>query len=199
MTEFAWQAALDRLERIRHRLETGERDAEETKRLLAARTEALARGGAAPSGPMPVGLVGFSLGGTRFALPASSVTEAVRGAAVTPLPAPAGGFIGVTAHRGRAMSVIDLRALMGAPAVAARPRCDVLVMAAGELSFALATDGDIELLALRPEEILPVPEWPGAEIGLLRGAAASGLRIVDGDALMARLGMPAARRATEQG
>jgi chemotaxis signal transduction protein len=195
MPQRAWQATREALERLRLRLEAGEHDPEETKRLLAARAEALARNGAAPSGPPPVELVGFSLGGARFALPASSVTEAVRDAAVTPLPAPAGGFVGVTGHRGQAMSVIDISGLMGAPAEAARPRRDLLVLAAGELRFALATDGDIELLALGPEEILPVPEWPGAEAGLLRGTAASGLRIVDEDALTSRLGLPG--RATE--
>ncbi len=200
MPQRAWKATREAMERLRLRLEAGEHDPEEAKRLLAARTEALARGGAESSGPAPVQLVGFSLGAARFALPAAAVTEAVRGAAVTPLPAPAGGFAGVTAHRGQAMSVIDLRALMGEPAEAPPPRCDLLVLTAGELSFALVTDGGIELLALAPEKILPVPEWSGTAAGLLRGAAApstdtTGLRIVDADALTARLGLPG--RATD--
>lgn len=189
MPQRAWRAAREGMERLRLRLEAGEHDAEEAQRLLAARTEALARNGAEAAGPATVPLVGFTLGGERFALPTAAVTEAVRGAAVTPLPAPAGGFVGVTGHRGQAMSVVDLRALLGAPAGAPRPRADLLVLVMGELRFALATDGGIELLALAPEEILPLPEWSG-EAGLLRGAAASGTRIVDGDALFARLGVP---------
>lgn len=113
----------------------------------------------------------FEAGGTLLAIEAAHVEEVVEAPVPTPVPMMPRHLLGLTAHRGRALAVVDLAALLDLRS--GSPPEHALVVSAGGLDAALLCDR-IRGFSETPagEDGVPVRVLPATE--LLATAAVKG-------------------------
>lgn len=140
------------------------------------------------------------LGGSRYALPMDSVAEVGRPPALTRVPGLPGWLAGVANWRGRVLSIIDLRPLLGAPATGLDRRARLVVLNRGGVPVGLLTEGVEGTHLLDEEQVEPsLANLSDSAAGLLAGqttSAAGPCGVLDLDAVY-RLAdtLPRARRA----
>lgn len=133
--------------------------------------------------------VGFEIASQAFALRIGCVREVVTAASIDAVPGAPRFVLGVSALRGRIVSVLDLHGRLQiadpAPARGADPQCLIVVESAGE-TLALRVDRIGQLYALERERIRPPPvvAAPGTD------GAVSGHVVFD-DALLTLLDLDA--------
>jgi chemotaxis signal transduction protein len=119
--------------------------------ILEERARALAR-------PLPVertdadarDLVFFTLAGERFAAEAAHVAEAFAPAALTPIPGDRSWLLGIVAHRGGVLPVLDLRFLLAPGGPDDVPLTHVVATAHG---FGIAAEAVEETARATPAEL----------------------------------------------
>lgn len=99
----------------------------------------------------------FRLGGLLLAVPSDSVREVVRLGPLTPLPRMAAFVLGVAAHRGEVLPVLDLLRLLGLGEVHPAPRARIFVSTVGSWTAAFLTDEARGLVRVLVEDVLPAP------------------------------------------
>jgi purine-binding chemotaxis protein CheW len=109
-----------------------------------------------------VDLLLFRLGGERYGLEVTGVREIYPLERLTPVPRTPPFVAGVFSARGRILSVIDLRAFFGLPAVGLSDQTKIMVVAPTDLTSELAAlevgllaDEVIDVMTLRQEDIEP--------------------------------------------
>lgn len=102
----------------------------------------------------------FGLGGTRYAVPMSNVTEIDTLPRVTPVPHTPDFVRGVTNRRGEVVCVLDLRVLLGLEPAAAQPRQRILVMKTRNEHIAAMVVDEVRGTTGLPLNSLPGPLGP---------------------------------------
>lgn len=134
-----------------------ERSPEASRRILEERARALARP-LDEATPVPeMELVTFSIGGERYAVEAGCVEEVVLSSGLAPVPCTPPSVRGVVNHRGRIVTVVDLRRLLELPGAEAGRPSHVVVVAAGAMTFGIVADGVPEVTRVRAEDLAPSP------------------------------------------
>jgi chemotaxis signal transduction protein len=149
--------------------------------LLAARARALARPAAADDGAdadaLPV-LV-FQVGEERLAMPLAPIVAIARVGNLVPLPRAVRPVYGVSAWRGRPLTVLSL--LPGRPAVGVETR--LLVLGSGARAvLAVVVDAVDEVRDLSRGELSPAGLGPRRPYAL--GVTPDGLLVLDGETLL---------------
>lgn len=180
-----WEQAYARLDETRRIVEArGSVAGEAAERVLHARALALAQ-------PPPADAVGAGgqdilvllIGGERYGVPADAVLEVVPPLEPTPVPCTPPHVLGVVAHRGRILPVIDLPRLIEPGRAGRGEEAAVAVAAieAGEMTFGLAADS-VEGVERMQGALEPLPAEHGSFLqGLARGTVA----VLDLEALAA--------------
>lgn len=182
-TGLDWQAAAERLERLRADLARGEEPApEEVARILEERARALARPLAAPADAAAhVELILFAIADERWAIERDEALEVLPARRPTPVPGAPAAIAGILHHRGRLLAVVDLRALAGEPG--GREPGPVVVAEAGGVEVGLAADAVHGVFPVRADELQDAPRSEGRAT-CLRAVTADGAALLDLAALL---------------
>lgn len=180
-----WADLSARLARAAEATRRGDRPSgTEADAILAARARALA----APAAPAPRGgtvpVVGFTLGEERYALEAALVREVVRPPPLARLPGAPAFLAGIANLRGEIVDVLDLRELLGISRAADAP-ARLLVLGGDRAELALVADAVLELAAVDPARLAPLPESPARRRPeYARGLTPDGAVLLDGAAIL---------------
>jgi chemotaxis signal transduction protein len=125
-----------------------------TREILEERARALAQPLAdEPPDPDARDLVFFTLAGERFAAAAEHIDEAFAPAALTPIPGDRPWLLGIVAHRGGVLPVLDLRTLLAPGADHGAPLTHVVAVAAAGQAFGIAAEAVEETARAVPAEL----------------------------------------------
>ena len=181
---FDWAGARERLERAGRALVTQDRSPDTVQRILEERAKRLATPleDAAP-GP-ELELLAFPLGGERYAVELVSVEEVLARAGLTRVPCTPPSVKGVISHRGRILTVIDLRGFLELPVDDVGEAPYVVVVAAGPMTFGVAAAGAPEVVRVRPGDVAPSPSALAHGIRpFVQGVTAAMALLIDVEAL----------------
>ncbi|HEX5581528.1 MAG TPA: chemotaxis protein CheW [Gemmatimonadaceae bacterium] len=184
--ERGWAELLARIEHsARATAGVADPDPAVAARLLEERARRLAVRPAPAPAEMPVELLGFSLGGRRFAVESRFVVATVRDVHPTPLPGAVAPVAAVVAWRGRVMTVLDMRSALGIPAGAPVPQQPrMLVLGGTDPELGILVDSVDTLATLAPSELHEVPEGTHARVEYLRAMAPDAVPVLDAAALL---------------
>ena len=154
----------------------GERDPERRRALLEARARAIAEAREAPlTGGVPV--LAFQLEGRALAVEVAEVGQVLEARGIWPLPASPPWLIGALVARTRIVPVLDLRPMLGLPALGTSALRRVIVLERGGEAYGIAVarlDGRRDVPA---DEIGPASQRP------FKWTTLDGLAVIDLDAL----------------
>ncbi|GIV88154.1 MAG: chemotaxis protein CheW [Chloroflexus sp.] len=111
----------------------------------------------------------FALGTERYSIPAATAREVLRITRIAPLPAVPPAILGLVNVRGRLLVCIDLRPLLGLPAMPFQPTMHILVVHAAGIEAALLVD---QVVAVQAEAVTlhPTPATiAGGGVSWVRG------------------------------
>ena len=182
-SEIDWAELLARIEDSARATAAGD-DPAAAERILKERARQLAVPPAPPPTEEPVELLGFTLGGRRFAIESRFVMAAVRDVRATPLPGATPPVAAVAAWRGRVMTVLDLRSALAAPTGPANAQPHMLVLGATQPELGILADGVDALVGVAPSELHEVPEGTPARVEYLRAVAPDAVPVLDAAAIL---------------
>ena len=163
-------------------------DAEESKRILKARAQALARepARAEAADDDDVEVVEFVLAYETYAIETRYVREVYPLENLTPLPCTPAFVRGVVNVRGEILSVIDLKKFFDLPEKGLTDLNKVIVLQSGDMMFGILADAisgvrDIPLVGIQPS----LPTLTGIREEYLRGVTAEHVVILDAEKLLA--------------
>jgi chemotaxis signal transduction protein len=149
--------------------------------LLAARAVALARPAAVDATTDGDGIEAlvFQVGDEEMAMPLAAIVAIARAGSIAPLPRVVRPVYGVSAWRGRPLTVLALAP--GRPGLGADAR--LLVLGSGSrAALAVVVDAVHEVRRVDNADLSPVAGGPRARYAL--GVTSTGLFVVDGEALL---------------
>lgn len=181
-----WQEVHARLERARLAMESGgEPQPEEIARTLADRALALAKPleDTTPSTEM-IELLVVSLGGERFGIETVYALEAISLRELIPVPCTPAFVLGVVNYRGRILTVLDLRSILGLSGGGVAEGNKVVSVEAGGMTFGIVVDTVAGTISVLAHKVAPPPEaLTGLRMDLTRGITEELITILDLDAL----------------
>jgi purine-binding chemotaxis protein CheW len=98
----------------------------------------------------------FRLGDSGYSLPARLIREVQPFSSYTALPATPAYIVGLVNLRGRLLTVLDLRPLLGSPVVAPQPGAALLVVVANGVDIGLLADVVVEVCQ-STDELAAIP------------------------------------------
>ncbi|HEU4326010.1 MAG TPA: chemotaxis protein CheW [Roseiflexaceae bacterium] len=116
-----------------------------TRTVLEERARLLARQEEAERHTVGEEVLIFRLGEAGYSMPVQAVREVTQLRACTPLPVMPAHIVGLVNLRGRLLSVLDIRPLLGIPRTAPRPESGLLRVALGEVEVGLLIDEVVEV------------------------------------------------------
>jgi purine-binding chemotaxis protein CheW len=178
---FDWQRAHASLDEMCRALEERDETGPEARRLLERRARELALREPEPQGPVePLDVVGFTLGGARYAVPVNCVQGVVPLREVTRVPCTPACILGIVNHRGRILAVVDFRELPETAGQASLEPRWLLAVESGGIGFALAADEVEGICTVGAETLRPAPSGPGT---LVRGVLEDLVALLDVEAI----------------
>jgi purine-binding chemotaxis protein CheW len=111
----------------------------------------------------------FEVGGLALAVASDASREVIRAGPLTPLPRVPAFVLGVCAHRGEVLPVLDLLRLLGRGEVKPQARSRLVVGTAGAYTAALLVDAVVGLHRIALEEIQPAPAGTASATDALIG------------------------------
>lgn len=181
-----WQEVHARLERARLAMESGgEPQPEEIARILADRALALAKPleDTTPSTEM-IELLVVTLGGERFGIETVYALEAISLRDLIPVPCTPAFVLGVVNYRGRILTVLDLRSILGLSGGGVSEGNKVVSVEAGGMTFGIVVDTVAGTISVLAQKVAPPPEaLTGLRMDLTRGITEELITILDLDAL----------------
>ena len=156
---------------------------DELRQLLHARAITLA----APRVIAPIAevleLIVFRAGAERYAIDAVEADEAIEVGDVTPLPGVPPFYRGLIVEQGVVYPLIDIRALVGAPA--AEPLAPAhAILFSGERTIAIAAETVESFVRIETSSIAPPPA-NGTHSPAVRGVTSDGITLLDIHLLLA--------------
>ncbi|HYF91570.1 MAG TPA: chemotaxis protein CheW [Symbiobacteriaceae bacterium] len=178
---FDWPAIHARLEQVVRRIELDVEDSpDKTRQILRERARELARplGGETESPRIEVLVV--TIGAQRIGIATEQVVTALPGGELTRVPCTPEFIAGVMSHRGRILTVLDLRSLLGMEGPGTEAACQVVAVTGAGMTFGILVGGvegisqiGLDTLALLQSDRLPC----------LRGMTAEQVALLDLDAM----------------
>jgi purine-binding chemotaxis protein CheW len=159
----------------------------ETKRILKARAEALAREPArARAAAEHIEVVEFVLAYERYAVETRYVREVSPLENLTPLPCTPAFVLGIVNLRGEILSVIDLKKFFELPEKGLTDLNKVIVLEAENMRFGILADAVLSVRRISVDGIQPsLPTLTGVREAYLRGVTTERIVILDADKLLA--------------
>ncbi|MDQ6831633.1 MAG: chemotaxis protein CheW [Gemmatimonadota bacterium] len=162
---------------------------ERAREVLRERAQALAVMPAREvGGDETLELITFTLAGERFAAETRSVLEVFRLADLTTLPGAQAPVLGLTAWRGRLLTVLDLRAALGISTTALNDLAYVIVFGAERAAFGVLADAMTDVVAQARADVRAPSEGLGARRAALLGFTPDALMIIDASHLVREFG-----------
>jgi purine-binding chemotaxis protein CheW len=129
--------------------------------------------------------LGFSLGAESYAVEARHVREVLPLPRVAPLPCVPSFVRGIINVRGRIISLLDLKTILGLPDSGLSPSSGVIILESPSMEFGLLAD-EIQGLAAIPLSSLQaaLPTLTGARAEYLKGVTAEGVVLLDAEKLL---------------
>ncbi|MBW1975902.1 MAG: purine-binding chemotaxis protein CheW [Deltaproteobacteria bacterium] len=156
-------------------------DASGFREILRKRAEELAKvreeQGAAEK---TISLVAFELGNERYAFEVQYVREVRMLVGITPLPHVPSFVVGITNVRGRVVSVVDIRHLLGLSITPFEKRAQMLILESPEMSFGVLVNRicGVEYVPVSDIQEAPV-NTQGPDKKFIKGVTCSGLILLD--------------------
>lgn len=137
--------------------------------VLADRARALALQDEIASGEIGAATLTFRLGGSTYSLPATAVREVQPLGSYTPLPAVPPFIRGLVNVRGRLITAIDLRPLIGLPADALPPGAMLLIICGEDSELGLVAESVVSV-GRQTADLAPAPSASsGHSVAWVRG------------------------------
>lgn len=167
-------------------MSAGETRSEETKRILKARAEALAREPAqVRAAGEHIEVVEFVLAYERYAVETRYVREVHPLENLTPLPCTPAFVLGIVNVRGEILSVIDLKKFFELPEKGLTDLDKVIVLELENMRFGILADAVSGVRLVPVDEIQPtLPTLTGVREAYLKGVTAERMVILDADKLL---------------
>jgi purine-binding chemotaxis protein CheW len=150
---------------------------ENTKRILKARAQALAREPVARATEAVIEIVEFSLATERYGIETGYVREVFPFRELTPVPCAPPFFTGIVNVRGRMIAVVDLKKFFDLPASGLHDLHEVIILHSEEMNLGILAD---DVVGVRR---VPVSQLQ-ASLPTLRGIGQQYLRGVTGERLI---------------
>ena len=182
-----WDVVRRRLDASRAALERmGAADAEETKRILRARAQALAgEPGQADAAGESAEVVEFLLGRERYAVDSAHVREIFPLENLTPLPCTPAFVLGIVNLRGEILSVVDIRKFFDLPEPGLTDLNKVIVLRSQDMAFGILADAVVGVRRVPAADIRPpLPTLTGIRERYLKGVASASLAVLDAQKLL---------------
>ncbi len=133
-------------------------------------------------------LITFTLAGERFGIETRSVLEVFRLADLTTLPGAQAPALGLTAWRGRLLTVLDLRAALGISTTALNDLAYVIVLGAERAAFGVLADVMTNVIAQPRTDVRAPADGLGSRRASLLGVTPDALMIIDASHLVREFG-----------
>ncbi|MBE0548220.1 MAG: purine-binding chemotaxis protein CheW [Rubrivivax sp.] len=162
-------------------------DAEETRRILKARAQALAR----KSEPVEaagerIEVVEFVLAQERYAIESEHVRDVYPLEHLTPVPCTPAFVLGIVNLRGEILSVIDIKKFFDLPDKGLTDLNKVIVLDSGSMRFGILADAIIGVRAIPVADIqASLPTLTGIREEYLKGVTPDRTVILDAERLLA--------------
>jgi purine-binding chemotaxis protein CheW len=141
---------------------------------------------AAPADGELVRVLRFSMGGETYAVEHGHIREVVPLSRVTPLPCVPSFVRGIINVRGRIVSLLDLKAILGLPDTGISPTSSVIILQSPSIEFGLLADEILGVAAIPLSSIQPsLPTLTEVRAECLKGVTAEGLVLLDARKLLA--------------
>ncbi len=182
-----WREIERRLEAARAAVErVWAPDPGETKRVLKARAETLARQPAAAAAGEHIEIVEFVLAYEHYAVETRYVREVHPLENLAPLPCTPAFVLGVVNLRGEILSVIDLKKFFELPEKGLTDLNKVIVLQSANMLFGILADAVPGVRHVSAAEIQPsLPTLTGVREAYLKGVTAERTVILDAEKLLA--------------
>jgi purine-binding chemotaxis protein CheW len=163
----------------------GEPPPDEVARILRKRAEELATPPAHATPPAEtIELLVFTLAGERFAIDTAQVLEATSLRELIPVPCTPAFVLGLVNHRGRILTVLDLRRLLNLPGTGMTEGGRVLAVEAGGLTCGIMAETVAGTLSVPARKVAPPPEaLTGLRLALTSGITEDLITVLDLEAL----------------
>ncbi len=182
-----WSAVHQRLAAARAVVENmGAPNAEETRRILKARAQALAREPAkTETAAEHIEVVEFLLAYETYAVESRYVREVYPLDNLTPLPCAPAFVLGIVSVRGEIISVIDIKKFFELPEQGLTNLNQVIVLQAQDMLFGILADSILGVRHLSLAKIQPsLPTLTGIREKYLRGVTPERIVVLDAEKLL---------------
>jgi purine-binding chemotaxis protein CheW len=165
----------------------GRASREETRKVLRARAEAMARERDEGVGARDtLEVLGFLLGQEAYGVETCHVREVQPMNELTPLPGAPAFVLGIVSLRGRVLSVVDIRKLFDIPLKGVGDHDRVIVLQHGVMELGILGNSILGVLQVATEDLLPtLPTLTGLRAEYLKGVTPDRMAILDAAVLLA--------------
>lgn len=182
-----WHAVKRRMEKAHGAIEHAwTPSAEETRRVLMARAQALGRAPeAAETAGEHIDVVEFVLAHERYAIESRCVREVAPLENLTPLPCTPAFVLGIVNLRGEILSVIDIKKFFELPEQGLTDLNKIIVLQSGDMLFGILADAISGVRRIPMADIQPsLPTLTGIREDYLQGVTPERLVILDAERLL---------------
>ncbi|MBF0495421.1 MAG: purine-binding chemotaxis protein CheW [Deltaproteobacteria bacterium] len=182
-----WEDLRARLRAAQAAVETGfEPDSEQEKTILKERARRLAQEITEPEKARDfLGVVGFYLAQERYAIELTYVAEVYPLKDLAPLPQTPPFVLGIFNARGRIISVLDIKKLIGLPDVGLTDLNRVIVLHCDDMEFGVLADSILGVKLIPVDTLQPLlPTLTGVKADYFRGVTGDRVVVLDGKKIL---------------
>ncbi len=182
-----WPAIQRQVENARRNTEAGWKpSAEEKKRILRERAQAVARPAGQPAAEQDrLIAVLFSLAAETYAIELPFVREVQPLREFTPLPCTPPFVLGIASMRGQIRSIIDLRYFFELPVASLSDLSKLIILRHGEMEFGVLADEVLGVQTLLRDELQTgLPTLTGIRETYLKGITRDHIVLLDGGRIL---------------
>ncbi|MBF0551742.1 MAG: purine-binding chemotaxis protein CheW [Deltaproteobacteria bacterium] len=182
-----WEDLRARLRAVQASVEKGfEPNPEQEKAIFKERARRLAQEITEPEKAQDyLEVVGFHLGLEKYAIELTHVAEVYPLKDLTPLPQTPPFVLGIFNARGRIISVLDLKKLIGLPDVGLTNLNRVIVLRGGDMEFGILADSILGVKLIPVDTLQPsLPTLTGVKAEYFRGVTGDRIVVLDGKKIL---------------
>ncbi len=190
-TRIAWPEVRQRLEAAGAAIERATMpNPEETRRILKARAQALARPPTPAADGARIEVLEFVLAHERYAVESRYVRDVYPLEQLTPVPCTPAFVLGIVNLHGEILSVIDIKKFFDLPEKGLTDLNKVIVLESGNMRFGILADVIVGVHTIPATDIQPsLPTLTGIRDEYLKGVTPSRTVILDAGKLLADTGI----------
>ena len=161
-------------------------ETENTRRILKARAQALARAPVAQITEAALEVVEFSLATERYGIETAYVREVFPFKELTPVPCTPAFFMGIVNVRSRLIAVVDLKKFFDLPPTGLHDLHHVIILHSAEMDVGILTDDVVGVRSVPVSQLqTSLPTLSGIGQQYLRGVTGERLVVLDAARIMA--------------